>query len=417
LRFADTLRNFGISDDILAEKLSDFYLYHSPRNVFLFPDTLETLGYLKKKYSLHIITNGFEEAQYRSTYQFDIIRSRNRSMSGIPKSIRCTLNPSPDSFIYEWVKPYLDEEDFPIKELSGKTRYFVVVEGDLHTSWDKQELIDNWGKDPETYTYIPATLDDNTKLDELDPSYRKKLDSMPEAKRKQLLMGCWAATEETGLFFRREYLKKASAIPLGGLTARGYDLASTADDTPATKGCDRTASVLMTKSKDGYYYILSGTGFRKKVGDRDHAIALQGKQDGTDVHLVIPKDNGQGGASAFEYLSKSLISEGLIVKKDVAVSTASKLKKLEPFFSACQNGLVFIVESGWDSAELALFYKECEQFDGVTKSTRLRHDDYPDAAGTVFSYLNTVRVHTTPKLGAFAPPPPSQKFLANLGET
>ncbi|MDO8896453.1 MAG: YjjG family noncanonical pyrimidine nucleotidase [Bacteroidales bacterium] len=63
LRFADTLKNFGINDEILAEKLSDFYLFHSPRNVFLFPGTLETLGYLKKKYSLHIITNGFEDVQ------------------------------------------------------------------------------------------------------------------------------------------------------------------------------------------------------------------------------------------------------------------------------------------------------------------------------------------------------------------
>jgi putative hydrolase of the HAD superfamily len=63
LRFADTLRNFGIDDEALAEKLSDFYLFHSPRNVFLFPYALETLAYLKQRYKLHIITNGFEEVQ------------------------------------------------------------------------------------------------------------------------------------------------------------------------------------------------------------------------------------------------------------------------------------------------------------------------------------------------------------------
>lgn len=351
----------------------------------------------------------FEEAQYRSTYQFEIIRSRNRSMSSVPKSIRCTLNPDPTSFIYEWVKPYLNEEDFPIKELSGKTRYFVVVEGDLHTSWDEQELKDTWGKDPETYTYIPATLDDNKKLDELDSSYRKKLDSMPEAKRKQLLLGCWGATEDTGIFFRREYLKKANSIPLDGLSARGWDLASTADDTPQTKGCDRTASVLMKKSKDGYYYILSGTGFRQKVGERDNSIAQISKRDGSDVHVVIPKDNGAGGVAAFEYLSSKLSSEGLIVKKDNASGTASKLKKAEPFFAACQNGLVFILESGWDKEELNLFYKELENFDGVTKSSRTRHEDYLDGAATVFNYLNTAKIFTTPKLSAFAKPPSTTK--------
>ncbi len=354
----------------------------------------------------------FEEAQFRSQYQFDVIRSRNRSMSGIPKSIRCTLNPSPNSFIYEWVKPYLDDEDFPRKELSGKTRYFVVVEGVLYTSWDEQELRDTWGKEPETYTYIPATLDDNQALDTLDASYRKKLDSMPEGKRKQLLMGCWASTDDTGIFFKREDLKKASQMPMGCMLARGYDLASTADDTPATVGCDATASVLVAKSKDGYYYLLNGDYYRKRTGDRDATIVAQGKRDGSDVHIVIPKDNGAGGAAAFEYLSKYIMSEGLIPKKDTSSSTASKIKKSEPFFTAVQNGLVFIVESGWDRKTLDYFYRECENFDGVTKSTRTRHDDFVDAVGTAFNYLNTAKVYTVPKLGSFSPPPISVKAIA-----
>jgi len=348
----------------------------------------------------------------RSQYQFDVIRSRNRSMSGIPKSIRCTLNPSPNSFIYEWVKPYLDDEDFPRKELSGKTRYFVVVEGVLYTSWDEQELRDTWGKDPETYTYIPATLDDNEALDTLDSSYRKKLDSMPEGKRKQLLMGCWASTDDTGIFFKREDLKKASQMPMGCMLARGYDLASTADDTPATVGCDATASVLVAKSKDGYYYLLNGEYYRKRTGDRDATIVAQGKRDGSDVHIVIPKDNGAGGAAAFEYLSKYIMSEGLIPKKDTSSSTASKIKKSEPFFTAVQNGLVFIVESGWDRKTLDYFYRECENFDGVTKSTRTRHDDFVDAVGTAFNYLNTAKIYTVPKLGAFSAPPISVKAIA-----
>lgn len=363
-------------------------------------------------YGVEVTRIYYEEMQFRTAYQFEVLKSRNRSMANVPKSIRGTLNPDPTSFIYQWIKPFLDEEDFPLKELSGKTRYYVIVEGDLHTSWDEQELKDAWGKDPETYTYIPATLDDNKKLDDLDPSYRKKLDSLPEAKRKQLLLGCWAATDESGIFFRREYLKRAASIPLNCLTARGYDLASTADDTPATKGCDRTASVLMSKSKDGYYFLLSGYGYRKRAGERDHEIIRQGKQDGTDVHIVIPKDNGAGGASAFEYLSKSIVSEGLVCKKDPAVSTQSKIKKAEPFFSACQNGLVFIIESGWDRLELEAFYRELEIFDGVTKSTRLRHEDFVDAAATAFNYLNTAKVYTTPNLSALPPPPLSTKAIA-----
>lgn len=353
----------------------------------------------------------FEEAQYRSGYQFDVIRSRNRSMSSIPKSIRCTLNPDPQSFIYEWVKPFLDEEDFPIKELSGKTRYFVVVEGTLHTSWDENELREAWGKEPETYTYIPATLDDNEKLDHLDPSYRKKLDSMPEAKRKQLLLGCWGATEDTGIFFKREDLKKCSSVPPDAMFCRAYDLASTADDTPATKGCDATAHVLMAKSKDGYYYIMSGDHYRKRTGDRDNSIIQQGMRDGRDVHIVIPKDNGAGGAAAFEYLCKAITEAGLIPKKDVAVTNLSKLKKAEPFFTAVQNGLVFIHEGGWDRKTLETFYRELEAFDGVTKSSRNRHDDFVDAVSSCLNYLNKARVIPVPNLHALPKPPLSNKAL------
>jgi predicted phage terminase large subunit-like protein len=310
------------------------------------------------------------------------------------------------------VKPFLDEEDYPRKELSGKTRYFVVVEGVLYTSWDEQELRDAWDKEPETYTYIPATLDDNEALDTLDKSYRKKLDSMPEGKRKQLLLGCWSSTEDTCIFYKREDVKRASQVPLNCMVVRGYDLASTADDTPATVGCDATASVLVAKSKDGYYYLLNGEYYRKRTGDRDATIVAQGKRDGSDVHIVIPKDSGAGGSAAFEYLSKYIMSEGLIPKKDVSSSTASKLKKAEPFFTAVQNGLVFIVESGWDRKTLEYFHRECENFDGVTKSSRTRHDDFVDAVSSAINHLNTVKVYTVPKLGAFAAPPPSVKAIA-----
>lgn len=318
----------------------------------------------------------YEEGQFRTQYQFDVLKSRNRSMSTIPKSIRLTLNPSPVSFIYEWVKPYLDDDDFPIKELSGKTRYYVVVEGDLHTSWDYQELKDAWGKDPETYTYIPATLDDNPALDKLDESYRRKLDSLPEAKRKQLLMGCWASVEESGVYFKREFLKPASSVPLGSLTCRAYDLAATADDTPLTKNCDATHGLKMSKSPDGFYYIWGSERFRKRVGERDQTIINIAKRDGEDVHVVIPQDNGAGGKSQFVYLSKQIASAGFIVKGDPSVSTASKLKKAEPFFSACEAGLVYIIESSFERSELNLFYQELELFDGIKASTKLRHDKF-----------------------------------------
>ncbi len=47
--------------DALAVSYIDFL----PVNNFLFPGTMEILDYLKPHYNLHIITNGFEEVQYK----------------------------------------------------------------------------------------------------------------------------------------------------------------------------------------------------------------------------------------------------------------------------------------------------------------------------------------------------------------
>jgi len=62
-RFYQTLFEFGIENKELAEEMSKKYVEWSPFKKHLFPGTYELLDYLKPKYHLHIITNGFEEVQ------------------------------------------------------------------------------------------------------------------------------------------------------------------------------------------------------------------------------------------------------------------------------------------------------------------------------------------------------------------
>ncbi|MEW6469087.1 MAG: YjjG family noncanonical pyrimidine nucleotidase [Bacteroidota bacterium] len=63
-RFYDTLKKYGIKDKYLTLAMSDDYIAMSPLRTNLVPHTREILGYLHKKYRLHIITNGFEEVQH-----------------------------------------------------------------------------------------------------------------------------------------------------------------------------------------------------------------------------------------------------------------------------------------------------------------------------------------------------------------
>ena len=62
-RFEQPLAHYGIHDTALADHLSEDYVYWSPRIVRLVPGTMELLNYLKPKYHLHLITNGFQEVQ------------------------------------------------------------------------------------------------------------------------------------------------------------------------------------------------------------------------------------------------------------------------------------------------------------------------------------------------------------------
>lgn len=63
-RFLKPLEHYGIHDVALADHLSEDYVYWSPRIVRLVPGTMELLDYLKPKYHLQLITNGFQEIQH-----------------------------------------------------------------------------------------------------------------------------------------------------------------------------------------------------------------------------------------------------------------------------------------------------------------------------------------------------------------
>ncbi len=62
-RFHVTLLHFGIDDRAFAGRFASEYLQKTPLNKALFDGARESLEYLRDKYALHIITNGFDEVQ------------------------------------------------------------------------------------------------------------------------------------------------------------------------------------------------------------------------------------------------------------------------------------------------------------------------------------------------------------------
>ncbi len=96
-RFEEALKKFHIDDKQLAGNVAKDYTAMAPLKTNMFPHALEVLDYLKQKYSLHIITNGFEEVQHikikncRIDHYFD--RVITSELAGFKK---------PDVRIYEY---------------------------------------------------------------------------------------------------------------------------------------------------------------------------------------------------------------------------------------------------------------------------------------------------------------------------
>lgn len=62
-RFYVSLLHFGIDDRAFAGRFAAEYLQKAPLNKALFPGAMELLEYLHPRYTLHIITNGFDDVQ------------------------------------------------------------------------------------------------------------------------------------------------------------------------------------------------------------------------------------------------------------------------------------------------------------------------------------------------------------------
>jgi putative hydrolase of the HAD superfamily len=63
-RFHFTFWDMGLDADLVPAAFAEDYVSIGPRKNYLFPHAHEVLSYLQKKYTLHIITNGFMEAQH-----------------------------------------------------------------------------------------------------------------------------------------------------------------------------------------------------------------------------------------------------------------------------------------------------------------------------------------------------------------
>lgn len=162
----------------LRTLLKGIAVYNEQKKVFFFPNgsrlvlgycahETDVLQYQGQAYDVI----GMEEATMFTEFQFNCLRESNRS-SGLmkePFAPRMYLTMNPGGVGHHWVKRLFVDRSYKEKER------------------------------PEDYVFIPARVYDNKVFMERDPDYVAQLESLPEKRRRAMLLGDWTSIE--GAFF------------------------------------------------------------------------------------------------------------------------------------------------------------------------------------------------------------------------
>ena len=116
-RFLAPVREFGIDDAEYAKKLNDDFLERTTLKTGLIDGALELLNYLKLRYTMHILSNGFKEVQYK--------KIENSGLNGYFDSIILSDEAGAN-------KPHPDIFDYALKKSSAQREKTLMI-GD---SWD-----------------------------------------------------------------------------------------------------------------------------------------------------------------------------------------------------------------------------------------------------------------------------------------
>lgn len=336
---------------------------------------------------------GFDELTHFTKYQFFYMLSRNRSVCGVKPYIRATTNPDSDSWVAEFIRWWIDEETgYPIKERSGKIRYFIRIGDDIKWGDSRKELIEKYGKHIhdryvnledliKSVTFIASNVYDNKIMLESNPEYLANLHALSLVERERLLNGNWKIRPVAGMYFKREQTRIVESVPSRIVASgRAWDLAAT-EITTKDHNPDRTAGCLMARMENGQYIILDMRRVAYNASDVRDLLKNTAKTDVAEYgcrKISIPQDPGQAGKEQAQSYIKEL--SGYSVKSKPV--SGSKISRAEPFAAQWQRGNVLLLKASWNDELI----NELEGFpEGL-------HDDQVDACSDAFLMVSKNRV-------------------------
>jgi predicted phage terminase large subunit-like protein len=317
-----------------------------------------------------------DEAQQLTQSQVIYIMSRLRSEADMKPKMRMTCNPAGKGhWLTNWLEWYLLPSGLPDPDRCGVKRYFTMRDSEMvwgNTPEEVQEQIPNCS--PLSLTFINANVYDNPVLMERQPEYVAWLEGQDRETKEALLYGNWYVTKQFEGYFKRKWTPVISDTPFSAKRCRGFDFAGSVKD-EVNKDPDYTATVLMSKTKDGKYCIEHAFRMRERFHTVEEYILNLSRNEPDDITYVIPIDSGSAGMAYARSLQQKLAETGRYTVLH-PMGGKSKLIRFRPFASVCQSGAVSIISDQWND----WFFDELEQFVGDGKT----HDDALDAAVSAF---------------------------------
>jgi len=340
-----------------------------------------------------------DEAQQMLESQVVYFISRMRTMAPMKPVMKLTCNPEYNSFLRKWLQDagYLDEQNhgIPKPDMDGVEMYFIRQGNEMKWARTREELEKSYGEDAgiTSFRFISATCQDNPVLLEHDPTYLSRLKSLPRIERMRLLDGAWLVQEESAGMYKKEWTTTVveADVPEMVKLVRAYDLAGSI---PSEKypDPDYTVGTLLGECREGNIYVLDVKRYRKRYAGVLDAIIDTGHEDkdkwGT-VTTYIPEDPSSSGKAACQSMLRTIMAEGILVKKIKTSNTKNrKMRAFEPFAVAAENNMVYVVKSDWND----IFHEELEVFDPSVRISGV-HDDIVDSVADAYQMLKTAKIH------------------------
>lgn len=329
---------------------------------------------------------GFDEITQFTQDQVLFLWGRARSKTGIKPTLRATLNPDADSWVYKFLYWWIDPvSGFPIKERSGKIRHFKVDNGRF-IWFDSEQHDDEGHKTTTSATFIPATLDDNQALMSADPSYRQRLMQLSDAERERYLHGNWLSSSVTGTEWPREcfidlYVQEDKfPVPQHRETVRMFTVDGSKGK--STKKGDYSAIVCLAQTSDLKYVdadaerrppsqivqdlftFCENPLHRIRTGDLIGVETLQFQELFRDLIYLYAKDHPEYA------LSKYLFSGGIIIPIEDSLNKMLRIRRMDKFVRNREFRFL-------ENPHTSLLLQQFRTFDGIPAVGK--HDDLLDA--------------------------------------